>query len=127
LEELHCALDCRHFHNYKHIIQTSLGGQWIDGGKFLLLLDTFTTIPKAPHGSTIDCKQFFFLDIVHINIVSGACIWVGGFRYSLIYADLATRYNWVFGLKDLSGALILAAFCLFWADAGSYAWCFCCD
>jgi hypothetical protein len=33
----------------------------------------------------------------------------------------------VFGLKDLSGALILVAFCLFRAGAGSYSRCFWCD
>ncbi len=49
---------------------------------------------------------------------------MGGFRYSLIFVD---RYNWVFGLKDLSKELILSAFCLFRADAGSYAQCFRCD
>jgi hypothetical protein len=52
---------------------------------------------------------------------------VGGFRYSLIFVDRATRYNWVFGLKDLSKESILSAFCLFRADAGSYARCFHCD
>jgi hypothetical protein len=127
-EELHCDLGCRHFHNYKHIIQTSLDGQWIDEGEFPLLLGTFTTIPKAPRGSDIlDRKLSLFLDIVHINIAFGDCVLVGGFRYSLIFADQATHYNWVFSLKDLSSVLILAAFRLFQADAGSYAWCFRCD
>jgi hypothetical protein len=45
----------------------------------------------------------------------------------LIFVDQATRYNWVFGLKDLSKESILLAFRLFQADAGSYARCFCCD
>jgi hypothetical protein len=127
LEELHHALGCHCFRNYKHIIQTSLDGQWIDGMEFLLLLGTFTTIPKAPCGSTIDRKQPFFLDIVYVDIAFGDCVSVGGFRYSLIFANQATCYNWVFGLKDLSGVLILVAFCLFRADAGSYAWGFLCD
>jgi hypothetical protein len=79
LEELHCALGCRHFRNYKHIIQTSLDGKWIDGGEFPLLLGAYTTIPKAPRGSTINRKQSFFLDIVHVNIAFGDCVSVGGF------------------------------------------------
>jgi len=45
LEELHCALGCRRFRNYKHIIQASLDGQWIDGGKFPVSLGAYTTIP----------------------------------------------------------------------------------
>jgi hypothetical protein len=52
---------------------------------------------------------------------------VGGFKYFLIFANQATCYNWVFGLKDLSSVLIHAASRLFRADAGSYAWCFWCD
>ncbi len=52
---------------------------------------------------------------------------MGGFWYSLVFADQATRYNWVFGLKDLASASILAAFRLFRADAGFYARCFRCD
>ncbi len=126
-EELHRALGCRHFCNYKYIIQTSLDNQWIDGGEFPLFLGTFTTIPKAPCGGAIDREQSFFLDVVHVNIAFGDCVLEGGFRYSLIFADQATCYNWMFGLKDLSDDLILAAFHLFRADAGSYARCFRCD
>jgi hypothetical protein len=54
LEELHCALGCCHFRNYRHIIQTSLDGKWVEGGEFLLSLGSYTTIPKAPHGGSID-------------------------------------------------------------------------
>jgi hypothetical protein len=126
-EELHRALGCRRFRNYKHILQTSLDGEWIDGGEFPLLLGTYTTISKAPRGSAIDRKKSFFLDIVHVNIAFGDCVLVGGFQYSLIFFDRATRYNWVFGLKDLSKESILSALYLFRADAGSYAWCFHCD
>jgi hypothetical protein len=126
-EELHCALGCCCFHNYKHIIQTSLDGQWIDGGEFLVLLGAFTTILKAPRGGAIDRKQSFYLDIIHVNIAFGDCISVGGFWYSLVFVDQATCYNWVFGLKDLLSASILAAFYLFHTDASSYARCFWCN
>ncbi len=126
-EDLHRALGCRRFRNYKHIIQTSLDGQWIDGGELPVLLGAFTMIPKAPRGGAIDRKQSFYLNIVQINIAFGDCISVGSFRYSLVFLDEATHYNWVFGLKDLSSASILAAFHLFHADAGSYARCFRCN
>ena len=126
-EELHRALGCRRFRNYKHILQTSLDGQWMDGGEFPMSLGSFTTIPKSPRGGAIDREQSFYLDIVHVDIAFGDCVSTGGFRYSLIFVDRATRYNWVFGLKDLSSSSILAAFRLFRADAGSYARCFRCD
>ena len=126
-EELHRALGCRRFRNYKHILQTSLDGQWLDGGEFPMSLGSFTTIPKAPRGGAIDREQSFYLGIVHVDIAFGDCVSTGGFRYSLVFVDCATRYNWVFGLKDLSSSSILAAFRLFRADAGSYARCFRCD
>ncbi len=127
LEELHRALGCRQSCNYWHIIQTSLDGQWVDGGEFLLLLGSYTTIPKAPRGGSIDREKSFFLDIFHVDIAFGDCVLVGGFHYSLIFTNRATRYNWVLGLKDLSKESILLAFCLFRADAGSYARYFRCD
>jgi hypothetical protein len=123
-EELHCALGCCRFQNYKHILQTSLDGKWVDGGEFPLALSTYTTIPKAPRGGAINREHSFFLDIVHVDIAFCDCILVGGFQYSLIFVNRATCYNWVFGLKDLSHDLILLAFRLFRADASSYAWCF---
>jgi hypothetical protein len=46
-EELHRALGCRCFRNYKHILQTSLDGKWIDGGEFPLALGSYATITKA--------------------------------------------------------------------------------
>ncbi len=98
-EELHRALGCRQFCNYKHIIQTSLDGQWIDGGEFPVLLGVFRTIPKAPRGGAIDREQSFYLDIVHVNIAFDDCVSVGGFWYSLVFVDRATRYNWVFGSR----------------------------
>ncbi len=84
-EELHRALDCHCFCNYKHILQTSLDGEWINGGEFPLLLGTHTTILKGPRGSAIDRKKSFFLDIVHVDIAFGDCVLVGGFQYSLIF------------------------------------------
>jgi hypothetical protein len=108
----------------RHILQTSLDGQWIDGGEFPVSLGAFTTIPKAPRGKVINHEQSFYLDVVHVDVAFGDCVSTGGIRYSLVFVDRATRYNWVFGLKDLSSLSILSAFRLFRADAGSYARCF---
>ena len=123
-EDLHRALGCRRFRNYKHILQTSLDGQWIDGGEFPLALGSYATIPKARRGGAIDRTDSRFLDIVHMDIVFGDSVSVGGFRYALVLVDRATCYNWVYGLKDLSAASILMALYNFKADAGSYARCF---
>ncbi len=78
VEELNCALGCRRFRNYKHILQTSLNGQWIDGGEFPLALGSYATIPKARRGGAIDRAHSRFLDIVHLDIAFGDCVSVGG-------------------------------------------------
>ena len=67
------------FRNYKHILQTSLDGQWMDGGEFPMSLGSFTTIPKAPWGGAIPREQSFYLDIVHVDIAFGDCVSTGGF------------------------------------------------
>jgi hypothetical protein len=123
-EDVHWALGCRRFWNYKHIIQTSLDGQGVDGGEFLMSLGSYATIPKVACGGPITREQFFFLDHVNVDIAFGDCVLVGGFRYALIFVDRAIHYNWVFGLKDLLADSILMAFRLFRANAGSHAWCF---
>jgi hypothetical protein len=123
-KELHCALGCRPFQNYKHILQTSLDGKWIDGGEFPLALGSYATIPKAKRGGNIDQTKSYFLDVVHVDIAFGDCISVGGFCYALILVDRATRYNWVYDLMDLSSDSILSALRYFKTDAGSYACCF---
>ncbi len=88
---------------YRHIIQTSLDGEWVDGGEFPLSLGSYATIPKAPRGGSINWEDSFFLDVVHVDIAFGDCVSMGGFRYALIFVNWATRYNWVFGLKDAAG------------------------
>jgi hypothetical protein len=127
LEELHRALGCQKFRNYKHILQPNLDGQWVDGGKFSLSIGAYTTIPKAPWGGAINWEESCYLDIDHVEIALGDCIAPGGNWYVLILVNQANRYNWVFELKELSRDSILSAFCLFCGDAGSYAQCFCSD
>ncbi len=86
-KEIHRALGCRHFQNYKHILLTSLYGQWINVDKFLLSLGSYSTIPKSARGGTIDCTKYSFLDVVYVDIAFGNCVLVGGFCYALILVD----------------------------------------
>ncbi len=114
-------MGCHRFWNYKQVIQTGLDGQWIDGGKFLMSIGTYTTYPIVARGGTIDWECLFYPDYVHVDIAFCNWVLVRGFWYVLMYVDCAICYKWVFGLKDLSSNSILVTFCLFWANAGSYA------
>ena len=66
-------------------------------------------------------SRYKYLDAVHVDIAFGDCLSVGGLRYALILVDRATRYNWTFGLSDLSSASILGAFRKFRASASALA------
>ncbi len=126
-EELHCIMGCRKFRNYKHLLQVSRDGQWVDGGEFPLSFGSYATIPKSNWSGAIDKTQYRYLDAVHMDIAFGDCVAIGGYRYALILVDRATRYNWAFGLQGLSSLDILAAIRKFRAAAGSLVRCFYCD
>ncbi len=49
----------------------------------------------------IPCPQHF-LDHVHMDIGYGDCQAVGGSKYCVLLVDRSTRYNWIYGLKNLS-------------------------
>jgi hypothetical protein len=123
-EDLNCIMHCRKFCNYKHILQVSRDGEWVDGGESPPSLESFATIPKANCGGPLDHTKYKFLGSVHMDIAFGDCLSIGSFQYALILVDHATRYNWTFGLKMLTLASILSALCLVWASAGSLARCF---
>jgi len=126
-EEIHRIMGCRKFRNYKHIIDVSRDGEWIDGGEFPMSLGSYATIPKAKRGQPLERTDYRYLDVVHMNIAFGDCVSVGGYRYALILVDRVSRYNWAFGLKTLSSTCILLALRLFPATAGSLVRCFYCD
>jgi hypothetical protein len=108
---------------WKHILQVSHDDEWLDSSKFPPSLGLYATIPKAKRGQPLDQTHYWYLDTSHnMDIAFGNCLSIGGYPYPLIFVDDALWYNWTFGL-NLSSSFILAAICLFWAAAGSLAWC----
>jgi hypothetical protein len=84
-------------------------------------------VPTPPYARPADWMKYKYLDAVHMDITFGDCLLVGGFRYVLILVDQLTRYNWAFGLKNLSSDTILSVIQLFCIAAGSLARCFYCN
>jgi hypothetical protein len=72
-------MGCHKFRNYKHLLQVSRDGEWIDGGEFPSSLGSFATIPKSKRGGTLDRTKYRYLDAVHMDIAFGDCVSVGGF------------------------------------------------
>jgi hypothetical protein len=106
-------MGCQRFWNYKHLLAVSKDGTYISNGKFPTSIGAYTTIPKAPCAKAIDRTSSVNLNVVHLDILFGDCMSVGGFKYALIFVDTATRYNWYFGLKSLHHNNIFSAFLAF--------------
>ena len=120
-EELHRITGCRQFRNYRHLIQSSKDGMFVDSGEFPASIGSYAIIPKAARGKSIDRTPSKYLNIVHIDIAFGDCLSIGGYKYALIFVDHVTCYNWCFGLKSLHHNDIIAGFMAFQAEAGSLA------
>jgi hypothetical protein len=123
-EELYRIMGCQKFRNFKHLLQVSRDGKWVDGGKFPSSLGSYATIPKAKQGSLLNRTKYHYLDAVHMDIACGDCVSVSGYCYALILVDRAMQYDWTFGLKTLSSVEIISAFHLIHAAAGLLARCF---
>jgi len=67
-EEIHRIMGCRKFRNYKHILDVSKDGAWMDGGEFPMSLGSYATIPKAKRGQPLDRTVYRYLDAVHMDI-----------------------------------------------------------
>jgi hypothetical protein len=122
-KELHPAMGCCKFRNYKTLLQVSCDREWVDGGELLLLLGSFATIPKAKRSLLLNHTHYRYLDAVHMDITFRDCLSIGGYHYTLILVDRAMHYNWMFGLKFLSSKCILSALCFFKVAAAALAPC----
>jgi hypothetical protein len=78
-KELHRAMGCRKFKNYKHLLLVSHDGQSMDSGKFPPFLGSFATVPKGNKSKPIDRMLYLYLDEVHVDIAFGDCVLVRGF------------------------------------------------
>ncbi len=83
-------MGCQKFRNYKHLLQVSRDGKWVDGDKFPFSLSSYAKIPKAKQGGLLNCTKYHYLDAVHMDIAFSNCVSVGGYCYALILVDRAT-------------------------------------
>jgi hypothetical protein len=86
-EEIHRTMGYWKFRNYRHLLLVSSSSEWVDGGEFPSSLGSFAIFPKAKHGLLLDCTRYRYLDVVHMDIMFGNCLSVGGFFHALILVD----------------------------------------
>eukprot|EP00804_Cyclotella_cryptica_P016077 CCRYP_004202-RA/>CCRYP_004202-RA protein AED:0.18 eAED:-0.12 QI:0/0/0/1/0.5/0.33/3/0/1917 len=116
--KLHRIFGCRRFRNQEHVTSASLNAKLLKTGDFPPTIGDFATITNPPRGKPLT-KRRQFLDKVHMDIVFGDCLSLGGFKYALLLVDVATRYSWIFGLQSLTCTAITDALDSFVSEAGS--------
>eukprot|EP00956_Cyclotella_meneghiniana_P005594 scaffold7180_cov50-Cyclotella_meneghiniana.AAC.3 len=117
--KLHKIFGCRKFRTQSHLIASSKNASLLAGGELPPTLGDFASITMPNRGKPIK-KRRKYLDKVHLDIVFGDCLGLGGYRYALILVDVATRYTWIYGMQTVSSADIIIALECFKADAGTY-------
>lgn len=84
------------------------------------MLGDFRTINNPRKGRPLTRRRKY-LDTVHLDIVYGDCLGLGGFRYAMVLVDVATRFCWVFGMSTLTSTDIIGALVQFQIAAGGLA------
>ena len=107
---------CRSFRSQRHVTDAS-NATLTHEGELPATLGSFATISNPPKGQPIK-RHRRYLDKVHLDIVFGDCVSLGGFRYALILVDVATRYCWIYGLTSVTSSAIIHALESFRAEAG---------
>eukprot|EP00956_Cyclotella_meneghiniana_P028868 scaffold68397_cov20-Cyclotella_meneghiniana.AAC.1 len=113
--KLHKIFGCRKFRHPSHLIASSLNASMLAGGELPHTIGDFASINMPNRGKPIK-KRRKFLEKVHMDIVFGDCVSLGGFRYALLLVDIATRYVWLYGMQTVSSADIIFALETFKAD-----------
>jgi hypothetical protein len=117
--KLHKIFGCRRFRTQTHLIAASKNASLLAGGELPSTIGDFASITMPNRGKPIT-KRRRFLDKVHLDIVFGDCVALGGYRYALLLVDVATRYTWLYGMQTVSSADIIQALETFHSDTGTY-------
>lgn len=105
--KLHRISGCCRFRNQQHVIAASANAKLVKCGELPATLGDFTTINKPDKGKPIK-KHRKYLDKVHMDIVFGDCLALGGYRYALLLVDVATWYCWLYGMQALTSNEIIS-------------------
>ena len=120
---LHRIFGCRRFRNQQHVIAASANAKLIKQGELPVTLGDFATMNKPDKSKPLTTHRHY-LDKVHMDIVFGDCLGLGGYRYALLLVDVATRYTWVYGMQALTSNEIISCFEQFVSAAGAVPKCF---
>ena len=92
----------------KKYLTAETNASLVNSGLLLSNIGSFSAIANPPKGETIN-KIRQYLDKVHMDIVFGDCVALGGHVYALLLVDVATRYFWLYVMSSLSSTSITSA------------------
>ena len=87
----------RKFRNQNHLTAAT-NASLLKSGLLPSTIGSFAIIANPPKGKRIK-KRRQFLDKVRMDIIFDDCVALGGNRYALLLADVATRYCWIYGMS----------------------------
>ena len=90
---LHCLFGWHHLLIPKHTLSYSEDGRILNSVELPLTLGAFAKIFRKKQKTTPMHQGF--LDVVHMGIVFGGCVSLGGFREELILVNVDTLYSWI--------------------------------
>ena len=95
----------------------SKDAKFVQGGEPCPSLGEFANLRKHKRGKALPLSERY-LDKVRLDIIYGNLISKLGFCFALLLIDHATKYIWVYGLKNLQSDCMIDAFEQFRADTG---------
>ena len=90
------------------MVASSDNASLLNTGELSPTLGNFSTIVNLPQGKPIK-KRRRYLQKVHMDIIFGDCMALGGFWYALLLVDVSTWYTWLFRMHSLTSSEIISA------------------
>lgn len=120
--QLHRYFGFRQLRNWSIFNEVGNGNvQVVNSGKPPLELGDVANLKRSRRLKQPVPRPRKFLTAVHLDIGYGDCVSIGGFRYTLMLVDRATRERYLYGLRTLDHESIIKALEEFRAEAGGLA------
>jgi len=119
--QLHRYLGFRQLKNWSTILDIAQENISLNlnHGDIPVELGNVANLKKSRANKTPVPRPKHFLSRVHMDIGYGDCVAVGGSKYCVLLVDRATRYTWIYGLKNLTHESLTSVLQQFRRDAGN--------
>ena len=114
--DLHRIFGCKQSRNQKYLTAET-NASLVNSDLLPITISSFANISNTTKVNPIK-KRRQYTDKVHMDIVFGDCVALGGHQYALLLVDVDTRYCWIYGMLSLSSMSIISGLEKSIADTG---------